>query len=74
MAQPGGVRNSQPVWKVSTPSVKWEAVKCSKWTASSSGRNWMESAPIRPSHSASNPNGHSSSHPVVLAMVRGRQR
>ena len=72
--QPGGVLNRYCGCMVSTPREKCEVTK---WSSSGCGRSGvilMSDWAGPPFHSAVKPNGTRISHPVVLAMVSGRQR
>ncbi len=71
-AQPGGVLNSQPVWKVMMPLPKCEVAKCG--TRGSDERNWIASFSAPPYQAASKAKGMCSSHPLELAMESGMQR
>ena len=71
-AQPGGVLNIQPVWKVSTPLPKWEAAMC--LARGSAAFTCTRSTPLPPNHAASMAKGMSNSQPLALAMLNGIQR
>src|SRR6266576_1386256 len=71
-AQPGGVRNSQPVWNVSTPWPKCEVTKCC--ARGSCERTWIALWSTPPYQAASKANGSAISQPLALAIESGMQR